>query len=65
MTKVNINGHDHQVEIEADGELATVVEQARALWEATKGSDAPPGPATGFVIEKAPQWDHDRRPPVR
>lgn len=59
MTKVNINGHSHQVEIEHDGELAQVVRAARKLWRETL--QPPPsgsaGPAFGFVAEKRASRD--------
>lgn len=46
MTKVNINGHEHQVEIEADGDLDEVAEAARTLWEATLQPPSRLGPAS-------------------
>jgi hypothetical protein len=36
MTKVNINGHAHQVEVDADEPLTDVVAAAQALWERTR-----------------------------
>ena len=52
MTKVNINGHSHQVEIEHDGELAQVVRAARKLWRDTlQPEQGPAGPAFGFSAE--------------
>lgn len=51
--KVNIHGHSHQVEVEAEGELHDVVEVARKLWEATfQPERGPAGPAYGFSMER-------------
>lgn len=36
MTKVNINGHAHQVEVDASEPLNQVVTAARELWEQTR-----------------------------
>lgn len=53
MTKVNINGHSHQVEVEHDGDLADVTEAARKLWETTlQPETGPAGPAFGFLAER-------------
>jgi hypothetical protein len=50
--KVNINGHSHQVEIEADGDLRDVVDTARTLWNQTVQPErGPAGPAFGFSAE--------------
>lgn len=47
MTKVNINGHDHQVEVDATDEpLGDVVAAARRLWLDTLQPDPKPGPAS-------------------
>lgn len=52
MTKVNINGSNHQVEVDHDGgDLTYVVEKAQKLWNDTKPSDRP-GPAYGFTAER-------------
>lgn len=51
MTKVNINGANHQVEIEHDSDdLADVIKKARRLWDATKPNDKP-GPAFGYSAQ--------------
>lgn len=49
MTRVNINGHDHQVEIQApdDAPLDEVVTAARNLWQETLQPERKPGPASG------------------
>ena len=40
MTKVNINGANHQVEIDHDSaDLGYVIEKAQKLWDATKPAD--------------------------
>lgn len=44
--KVNINGHDHQVEIEAEGTLEDGVAGAKELWHDTVQPPRPPGPAS-------------------
>jgi hypothetical protein len=44
--KVNINGHSHQVEIEAEGTLEDVIAAARQLWAETLQPPPPPGPAS-------------------
>lgn len=37
VTKVNINGANHQIEIDHDGnDLSYVVEKAKKLWDETK-----------------------------
>lgn len=49
MTKVNINGHEHQVEIEHDGDLDTVVKAAPDPSDAKVaifGREAPRGRVT-------------------
>jgi hypothetical protein len=54
VTKVSINGHSHQVEIEDDGDLDTVVSVARKLWDDTlQPESGPAGPAFGFSAERA------------
>lgn len=56
MTKVNINGAYHQVEIDHDGDLAEVVKVARALWRSTlPKSTSGAGPAFGFQAERRDQ----------
>lgn len=52
MTKVNINGANHQVEIEHQGgDLAYVVEKAQKLWDDTKPEDKGTGPAFGYSAQ--------------
>lgn len=52
MTKVNINGHSHQVEIDHDGDLHDVVSAAKALFEQTvQPRTGPAGPAYGFQAD--------------
>lgn len=52
MTKVNINGANHQVEIDHQGgDLAYVIEKAQNLWEATKPEDKGSGPAFGYSAQ--------------
>lgn len=47
MTKVNINGHSHQVEIDGgDSPLEDVVTAARQLWHETLQPEQRPGPAS-------------------
>lgn len=47
MPKVNINGHDHQVEIDGgDSPLEDVVTAARQLWRDTLEAPQRPGPAS-------------------
>jgi hypothetical protein len=49
MTRVNINGSNHQVEVHHDGgDLGYVIEKAQKLWDETKPAPAPPGPAFGY-----------------
>jgi hypothetical protein len=37
MTKININGEGHQVEIDHDGaDLSYIVEKAQKLWDETR-----------------------------
>lgn len=50
MTKVNIHGCGHRVEIDYDGDLDTVSEAAWKLWDATLRSEPSPGPAAGFTV---------------
>lgn len=53
MTKVNINGAGHQVEIDHDGgDLSYVVEKAQKLWDETKPPNRMMGPAYGFSMER-------------
>ncbi len=54
MTKVNINGHDHQVEIDGgDSPLEDVAAAARQLWRDTLQPEQRPGPAgAGQVNER-------------
>lgn len=52
MTKVNINGHSHQVEVDHDGDLDEVIGAAKKLWEQTvQPQRGPAGPAYGFTAE--------------
>jgi hypothetical protein len=54
MAKVNINGHSHQVEVEHDGELDTVIAAAKKLWTDTVTPEqGPAGPAFGFQGDRA------------
>lgn len=71
MTKVNINGTNHQVEIDHDGnDLSYVVDKAKALWEQTKPADAGKGPAFGYSTQVAHQqagyasFNHNEQPVV-
>jgi hypothetical protein len=50
VTKVNINGAGHQVEIDHDGPLDYVIDHARKLWEQTKPDDSA-GAAYGFTAQ--------------
>lgn len=51
MTRVNINGANHQVEVDHDGPLDYVIEHAQKLWEATRQPDADPGSASGYAAQ--------------
>lgn len=52
MTKVNINGVGHQVEIDHDGnDLSYIVEKAQKLWDETKPTDTKAGPAFGYSAQ--------------
>jgi len=54
VAKVNINGANHQVEIEHDSaDLSYIVEKAQKLWDETKPTDGKPGLAYGYAIQKA------------
>lgn len=60
MTKVDINGTNHQVTIEVDhADLGYVIDKARKLYEETKPPERGLGPAYGFSMERKPQpaWD--------
>ena len=58
MAKVNINGHSHQVEVEHDGELDTVIAAAKKLWRDTvQPVRGPAGPAFGYQAERAGSRD--------
>lgn len=60
MTRVNINGGNHQVEVQHDGaDLAYVIDKAQKLYEDTKPPERGLGPAYGFSMERRPQpsWD--------
>lgn len=70
MTKVNINGANHQVEIDHDGnDLSYVVEKAQRLWNDTKPADRP-GPAYGYSTQTTHQqagfasFNHNEQPVV-
>ncbi len=64
VTKVNINGHSHQVEVEHDGDLNEVVAVARKLWETTVQPEyGPAGPGLGFQGERA-DGEYLRRGPA-
>lgn len=53
MTRVNINGHDHQVEIQHDdASLAEIVDAARTLWQQTRGPDEPDRPGAGASLHQ-------------
>ena len=52
MPRVNINGANHQVEIQHDGsDLAYVVEKAQKLWDETRPADGEPRGAYGFQAQ--------------
>lgn len=52
MTRVNITGSGHQVEIQHDGaDLTYVVEKAQKLWSETVPTEPSPGPAYGFSAQ--------------
>lgn len=52
MTRVNINGTSHQVEVDHQGgDLAYVIEKAQKLWDETKPQDTGPGPAFGYSAQ--------------
>lgn len=53
MTRVNIDGAGHQVEVDVpDGKLADVARVAKQLWRDTAPTaPKPPGPAFGFHTE--------------
>jgi hypothetical protein len=56
VTKININGANHQVEIDHDSaDLSYVVEKAQKLWNDTKPTDAKPGPAIGYSMQMSAQ----------
>lgn len=72
MTTVNINGANHQVEIDHDSpDLAFVVRTARKLWQDTKPSEVTPGPGFGYSNERQHQYyasrrlDHGHQPEVK
>jgi len=51
MTKVNINGANHQVEVDHDcTDLGYVIEKAQKLWDATKPADKS-APAFGYSTQ--------------
>ena len=52
MTRVNINGAGHQVEVDHDGaDLAYVVEKTQKLWDDTKPDTKGGGPAFGYSAQ--------------
>jgi hypothetical protein len=53
--KVNINGVNHQVEIEVDSaDLSYVIEKAQKLFDETKPADHRMGPGSaGFQAERS------------
>lgn len=52
MTRVNINGDNHQVEVDhPNGDLAYVIEKTQQLYEATKPKDKGAGPAFGYSAQ--------------
>lgn len=61
MTRVNINGSNHQVEVQHEGgDLAYVIEKTRKLWDETKPEVEPPGPAYGFSAQVNLPSNHGR-----
>lgn len=55
MTRVNINGVNHQVEIHHDGaDLTYVVEKAQKLWDETRPAENT-SPAFGYSTQVAPR----------
>jgi hypothetical protein len=64
MSKIQISGLEHTVEITHDGgDLVYLIERAQKLWADTKPelSTRPPGPALGFSASLDKQWNHDRQ----
>jgi hypothetical protein len=65
MTKVNINGANHQVEVDHDsGDLGYVIEKAQKLWEATKPGDRSLGPAFGYSTQTRVTTNHSTYGPA-
>lgn len=53
MTRVNISGSNHQVEVQHDGaDLAYVIEKAQKLWNETAPAE-PSAPAYGFTAQSS------------
>lgn len=65
MSRIEIEAGGRRITINHDGELAHLADTAHNLWQKTNGPEPSAGPAIGFVAEKAPQWDHDKRRPTR
>ena len=52
MTRVNINGANHQVEVQHDSaDLADVIEKAQKLWDDTSAGARDAGPAFGYSTQ--------------
>lgn len=57
MSQVHISSDIHTVTVNHDGaDLSYVIEKAQKLYEDTKPTSPPPGPAIGFSAER----DHRR-----
>jgi hypothetical protein len=64
MTKVNINGATHQVEIEhAGADLGYVIDKAQKLWDETKPADKS-APAFGYSTQVKVATNHSSYGPA-
>lgn len=57
MAKVNINGHSHQVELEAEEPIQELVKLAQSLWKETTQPENPRSGGIGFHSERRASWD--------
>lgn len=65
MSRIEINADGRHIVVDHDSDLDTIKSAALDLWNATNTPRGTPSTAVGFNTQLAPQWDHDRKRPVR
>lgn len=65
MSRIEINSDNRVIVVDCDTDLPDLAKTALDLWQQTDTPKRTGAGSAGFTMERASQWDHDQRHPVR